>query len=351
MTEIFGTLGPACGDVETLVRMFENGMTGMRLNLSHTSLKESAEVISHFHEAAAKAGVKPDLLIDMQGPELRIGKMKDGLWITVGEEVLLAEEPDTGHDDDKAGSRAGAPERIPVPAGFLQHLDARDEVLLDDGRILLKVETVGVDAASCNVVRGGILTGRKSIKIVNKPVYGKALTDRDLISLKEAASYGVTSIMQPFVRGKEDLLAVRQALEANGAGKLRIFAKIENREGIRNLEEILEETDMLVIARGDLGNDMPLWDLPAVQKQIEAVCRKKNKPFLVVTQMLTSMIHAAVPTRAEVSDIFNAVADGASAVMVTNETAVGEYPVEVIRYLVKTAASAEKWMEMTEWNR
>lgn len=336
-TEIFGTLGPSCSDTKTLKKMFENGMTGMRLNLSHTSLRESEEILSHFHEAAADAGVKADLLIDMQGPELRVGHFSGERLLKEGDCVILTEEA-----DDLSDVPAGA-QALPVPDGFLRHLDDGNEILLDDGKLLLRTEEAGAESAVCRILRGGGLTARKSIKIVDKPVYGPALTGQDLMNLRDARRYGVTSVMQPFVRGKDDLQALRRALEECGAQDLRVFAKIENRQGIAQLENILEEADLLVIARGDLGNDLPLWELPAAQKEIEAVCRKNKAPFLVVTQMLTSMIHSAVPTRAEVSDIFNAVADGAAAVMVTNETAVGEYPAEVIRYLANTAAEAEKF--------
>ena len=149
--------------------------------------------------------------------------------------------------------------------------------------------------------------------------------------------------MQPFVRSGEDLRTLRDALDQAGCGALRIYAKIENQRGMDRLPEILLEADEIVIARGDLGNAMPLWMLPAAQKKIAAACRAANKPFMVVTQMLASMEHSPVPTRAEVSDVFNAVLDGAASVMVTGETAVGEYPVNVIRYLADTVNAAERY--------
>ncbi|MDD5833211.1 MAG: pyruvate kinase, partial [Clostridiales bacterium] len=151
---------------------------------------------------------------------------------------------------------------------------------------------------------------------------------------------GVTGIMQPFVRSREDLEAVRAELKRAGADRLRLFAKIENQEGIARLGELLPVCDEIVIARGDLGNSMPLWELPGIQKHISYMCRAAGRDFMVVTQMLYSMEHSPVPTRAEVSDIFNAVLDGAASVMVTGETASGEYPVEVIRYLTNTVREA-----------
>lgn len=330
MISIYGTFGPACGDADTLTAMFRGGMTGMRLNLSHTSLGDSAERIAAFHAAAAAAGVTPELLIDMQGPELRIGELPAPMTLTVGGTVVLG--------------RGG----IPVPAVTLPVMAAGDEVVLDDGKIGLRVvESLG-DSVLCAVERGGVLTSRKSIKlkspdaVVEMPV----LTEHDLQNVRLAARYGVTGLMQPFVRTGGELMQVREALKANGAGDVKIFAKIENMQGVANLADILPHADVIIIARGDLGNDMDLWQLPAVQKDIAAACREAGKPFIVVTQMLASMEHSPVPTRAEVSDIFNAVVDGCGGVMVTGETAVGRYPVETIRYLTNTAASAEAWLDL-----
>ena len=164
-------------------------------------------------------------------------------------------------------------------------------------------------------------------------------------NIRMAKEYGVTALMQPFVLSGEDLAYVRAVLKENQVEDIQIFAKIENRIGIENLENILPEADVVIIARGDLGNDMPLWELPVVQKQIERTCRKYNKPYVVVTQMLASMEENPVPTRAEVSDIFHAVMHGAWGVMITGESAVGNFPVEAVKYLVNTAREAEKYIK------
>ena len=168
------------------------------------------------------------------------------------------------------------------------------------------------------------------------------MTERDREQIKRAKEFGVTAVMQPFVRGKEDLTEVRAALDEAGCPGVRLLAKIENMDGIEKLDELIPCCDEIVIARGDLGNAMELWELPAAQKRIAAACRSAGRDFMVVTQMLDSMTHRRVPTRAEVSDIFNAVLDGAASVMVTGETAAGDFPVDVIRYLCRTVREAEK---------
>ena len=327
MISIYGTFGPACGQEDILKQMFEAGMTGMRLNLSHTSLTDSAERIAAFRGAAAAAGIVPELLIDMQGPELRIGNIET-MTLTDGESVILGEGG------------------IPVPEVTLPVMYTGDEVVLDDGKISVRVRENHGTHVICTVERGGVLTSRKSIKLKNPDVVVElpVLTEHDLNNVRRAAEYGVTGLMQPFVHSGEELRKVRKALQENGADHVKIFAKIENMQGVENLEDILTEADHIIIARGDLGNDMDLWQLPAVQKKIAAACVKAGKPFVVVTQMLASMEHSPVPTRAEVSDIFNAVLDGCAGVMVTGETAVGDYPAEVIRYLTNTVKSAEDYL-------
>jgi pyruvate kinase len=171
------------------------------------------------------------------------------------------------------------------------------------------------------------------------------MTDSDLANLRAAGAYGVTGVMQPFVRSRADLEEVRGVLDAAGGQAIRLFAKIENLDGVEKLGELLPAAGEIVIARGDLGNAVPLWKLPALQKRIAAVCREAGKPFMVVTQMLASMEQNPVPTRAEVTDVFNAVLDGASSVMLTGETAAGNYPVEAMEYLVRTVREAEAYLQ------
>lgn len=321
--DIYGTLGPACNSEDVLVQLIKEGMSGIRLNLSHVSLENAAAQVENLHRAAEKCGADIKLLIDMQGPELRVGNMEVPMELETGAEVLVGEGG------------------IPVPAVVLPWLKEGQELLLDDGKLLI----VMLDERRARVIRGGTLRGRKSIALPGADIYPPTLTEADLENISHAAEFGVTGLMQPFVRGREDLIAVRRALENAGCAHIRLMAKIENMRGVENIDELIEYCDEIIIARGDLGNAMPLWELPAVQKRIAAKCRAAGRDFMVVTQMLSSMEQNPVPTRAEVSDIFNAVLDGASSVMVTGETAVGKYPAEVIKYLKNCAESAMKYME------
>lgn len=323
---VYGTLGPACANPATLEAMLRAGMTGVRLNLSHVTLRGAAEQVASFREAARRCGKAAELLIDMQGPELRVGTMVSPVELAEGSTAVLG---------------AGG---IPLPAIVFPALIPGQEVLLDDGKLLLRVTEQRPDGATAEVLRGGILRGRKSVALPGAAVTPPTLTEADLENLRCAAEFGVTAVMQPFVRSREDLETVRAALDANGGQQIRIFAKIENQTGVERLEEFLPVADEIVIARGDLGNAMPLWELPAVQKELAARCRTAGRAFMVVTQMLASMEEHPVPTRAEVSDIFNAVVDGASSVMVTGETAVGHWPVETIQYLTNTVRAAEVYL-------
>ncbi len=318
MVDIYGTLGPACASADTLEAMLRQGMTGVRLNLSHVTLPEAAPMVEALHEAGRRCGCAPKLLIDMQGPELRICSLPAPIELREGETVPLSF----------------------VPAPIRETIGAGQEILLDDGKLLLRA----VDGEKAAVLRGGLLASRKSIALPGLDLHLPPLTAADRDNLALARACGVTGVMQPFVRCRADLEALREALDENGGAEIRIFAKIENREGVAHLEELLPAADEIVIARGDLGNSGPLWELPALQKTIAAVCRSAKKPFMVVTQMLASMERSPVPTRAEVSDIFNAVLDGAASVMLTGETAVGAHPVAAIRYLVQTVREAENYV-------
>lgn len=317
--KFYATLGAACADRAVLAALFREGMTAARLNLSHTMLSDCAPLLEDFFAAAAEAGVRPHLVIDLQGPELRVGALDAPVPLVEGESVLLG---------------CGG---IPVPESVPAAAETGDRISLDDSALLLEVTERTADALRCRVLRGGVLHSRKSLAVLGKEIDAPALTEADRINLREAGRCGVTDVLQPFVRGAEDIRTLRQALDGEGLSSVRVMAKIENRLGLEHLDAIAAAADEICIARGDLGNAMPLWELPRVQKEIAARCRAAGRPFCVATQLLWSMQERAVPTRAEVLDIWNCVLDGAAGLMLTGETAVGRYPVEAMRYLVRTA--------------
>ena len=321
--DFYGTLGTACQDYSTLLRLFRAGMTGARLNLSHTSLARCAGLLKEtYFPAAREAGVVPHLIVDLQGPELRVGVLAEPLPLVPGGEAVLG---------------AGG---IPVPQSVVEAARPGDQISLDDSAILLEVTKASPDALICRVIRGGTLNSRKSLAILGVEVDAPTLTAEDLDNLNRAGELGVTHILQPFVRGRADVDTLRRSLADRGLEHIQIMAKIENRRGLAHLEEIISSADQICIARGDLGNSMPLWELPAVQKDIARRCVEGGTPFCLVTQLLWSMEQRPVPTRAEVLDIYNGVLDGCDSLMLTGETAVGKYPVAAMEYLVKTANTA-----------
>ena len=246
--EYFGTLGPSCAEENTLRKMIQAGMTGLRINLSHGGLNSRREWIRAAQAAAREEGITLKLLIDLEGPELRIGQLPEILELKEGEEICL--------------------QSLGVPALVLEKLEPGDEILLDDGKLLLSASREGYG----KVVRGGLLKSRKSLAVSGKTFQLPTLTEHDLGNLALAEELGITGVMLHFVRGKEDLICLREALAAAGCPSVRIYAKIENLAGVAHLDELIQESDEIVIARGDLGNSMPLWKLPAVQKAISAAC-------------------------------------------------------------------------------
>ena len=317
--DFYGTIGPACADVKLLQQMVEAGMTGIRMNLSHGPLAAHKDWLALLR----KAGVKK-LLIDLQGPELRIGRLPQPLSLTAGQTVRLGAQG------------------IPCPAALVQGVQPGQELLLDDGKLLARVDTAEPEALVCTVVRGGVLQSRKSLAAPGADIQMPTLTTEDKENLAIAAGCGVTGVMLPFVRGAADIRNLRQALAEAGAPGLKILAKIENLAGVQALPEFLPLVDEVVIARGDLGNAMPLWELPRCQKQLSAACRAAGVPFMVVTQMLDSMIVNPRPTRAEISDVANAIYDGTSAIMLSGETAAGAYPVEALKTMSAIAERTEQ---------
>lgn len=383
--ELYGTLGPADHSKEILHEMFQAGMTGLRLNLSHTNLADCEDWLHNLYEVAEQRHIVPDLLIDLQGPEVRIGILKDPLLLLPGNTVRLCpvsaysetastvsgrehpDSPDSSSADRTEREKAiaaiaangvsaieafpsltvseKAPASIPVPDAVFPYLKEGQTLRLDDGQIILTVKKMdaALPEAEAVVMTGGLLSSRKSLAIDGVSVELPTLTAQDHENLKVLQKYRVTGVMLPFVRNSGDLLNLRQALLQYGHARVRIFAKIENRAGVEQLPDLLPHCDQIVIARGDLGNAYPLPHLPAVQKEIARTCHIFKKPFMVVTQMLASMAKHPVPTRAEVNDIFNAVLDGASSLMLTGETAAGKYPAAAMQVLSDTAYEALRY--------
>ena len=315
----YATLGPSCCDTAALAALLRRGITGFRLNLSHTPLAARTDWIDALHEAERKTGLRAQLMIDLRGPEVRIGDMPVPLPLAEGAAVTLGAD-------------------IPVDGDVLDALRPGMTVLLDDGAMALTV----VDGGVCRVTRGGTLTGHKSLTLEGVDLRRPALCEADLADLSQAAALGVNAVMQPFVRSADDLRVVRQTMAENGLADAELFAKVENQPGLDALPDWLALCDVVTIARGDLGSSLPLEQLPAAQKRIAALCRSHRKPFLLVTQLLHSMIDHPSPTRAEVLDIYNAVLDGADCLMLTGETAQGRYPLESADWLIRVAQEAEK---------
>ena len=315
----YATLGPSCCDTAALSALLRRGVTGFRLNLSHTPLAARTDWIAALHEAERKTGLRAQLMIDLRGPEVRIGSLPAPLPLAEGAAVTLGAD-------------------IPVDGDVLDALRPGMAVLLDDGAMALTV----VDGGVCRVTRCGTLTGHKSLTLEGVDLRRPALCEADLADLSQAAALGVNAVMQPFVRSADDLRVVRQTMAENGLANAELFAKVENQPGLDALPDWLALCDVVTIARGDLGSSLPLERLPAAQKHIAALCRSRGKPFLVVTQLLHSMIDHPSPTRAEVLDIYNAVLDGADCLMLTGETAQGRYPLESADWLIRVAQEAEK---------
>jgi len=315
----YATLGPSCCDTAALSALLRRGVTGFRLNLSHTPLAARTDWIAALHEAERKTGLRAQLMIDLRGPEVRIGSLPAPLPLAEGAAVTLGAD-------------------IPVDGDVLDALRPGMTVLLDDGAMALTV----MDGGVCRVTRGGTLTGHKSLTLEGVDLRRPALCEADLADLSQAAALGVNAVMQPFVRSAGDLRVVRQTMAENGLADAELFAKVENQPGLDALPDWLALCDVVTIARGDLGSSLPLERLPAAQKHIAALCRSRGKPFLVVTQLLHSMIDHPSPTRAEVLDIYNAVLDGADCLMLTGETAQGRYPLESADWLIRVAQEAEK---------
>jgi pyruvate kinase len=331
-TKIVATLGPACSDPAVLQRMLAAGVDVVRLNFSHGRASDHVERAQMVRECAKRLGREVAVMADLQGPKIRIGKFADGkVRLEPGQTFILDAECEQGD-----ATRVGLDyKELP------QDVAAGAVLLLDDGLIRLNVESVEGPRIVTRVVLGGTLSNNKGINRMGGGLTAPALTSKDMDDVKTAAMFEADYLAVSFPKTKEDMYMARQLLHAAG-GRALLIAKIERAEAITCLEEIIDASDGIMVARGDLAVEVGNAAVPGLQKRMIKMARERNKLTITATQMMESMIHAPVPTRAEVSDVANAVLDGTDAVMLSAETAAGKYPVETVDTMAQICAEAEK---------
>lgn len=332
-TKIVCTLGPACSDKQTLTEMCKAGMNVARLNFSHNTHADHEKRIALIKEVREELGLPIAIMLDAKGPEYRIKTFKNGK-ITLKENDVF-----TFTADDIEGDET----RVSVNYKGLPHdLEKGDIILLNNGLLSFEVTDKTDTDIICRVKIGGELSDRKSMSFPNKTLKQKYLSEQDKQDIKFGAEHDVDFIACSFVSCKQDLLDIKAYLKEIGAEGIDLIAKIENRSGVDNIEEISNECDGIMVARGDMGVEIPFEELPAIQKKIITKCRMLGKRVITATEMLESMIYNARPTRAEISDVANAVYDGTSAIMLSGETAAGKYPVQAVRTMARIAENTEK---------
>ncbi|UCC73758.1 MAG: pyruvate kinase [Gemmatimonadota bacterium] len=325
-TKTVCTIGPATSDPATLEALCRAGMDVARLNMSHSTPAQAREAARHIRDCSAKLGKPVALLVDLQGPKIRVGRMAEPVALRAGDRVVLAP------------LESAEPGELPVTyAELADDLSAGDRVLIHDGRIELGVTRVAPPRVEAEVVIGGDVAGGKGINLPGVNVSAPALTEKDLADLELARELGAEYVALSFVRSAENVRAMR---DRTPDGVL-VLAKIEKDVALGELESILEASDAVMVARGDLGTELPFEQVPLVQKRVVRRANVRYRPVIIATEMLESMIERARPTRAEVSDVANAILDGTDAVMLSAETAVGRYPVEAVRALTRVIAEVE----------
>ncbi len=324
MTKIVCTIGPSSGTHDILKQMADRGMVVARLNFSHSTREEHAKRIETIHELNKKDGCDIKILLDLEGYRIRLGNLpaEEAISLLPKQKLILTHKPSLlqGHQD------------LVVPfdyQGDMTQIEKGLDIFIDDGNILLKTTVSTPDYVETEVVVPGILRSRKGINIPGMQFGPNVLTEKDKKDILFGIEQGVDWIAQSFVRNRNDVIHVKEAVEQQGF-ECPVIAKIENREGIDHLESILEEADGIMVARGDMGVSIPIYEVPIMQKRIIQLCNHWGKVDITATQMLESMTENRRPTRAEVSDVANAVIDGSDYVMLSGETAVGKYPVETV---------------------
>ena len=328
-TKIVATIGPSSSSPDVLATLVAAGMNGARFNFSHGTHEDFAEYSRRVRAAQDDAGHPIAVIADLQGPKLRIGDLTQPVSLVQGDEIVIAGE-DAAVDDD-----------VPIsPAVLGSVLQAGNDVLIDDGLVRLRVQRVERGRARCDVITGGVIRSHKGVNLPGVPLPIPSLTRKDLDDLNFALELGVDFVALSFVRSASDVRALRTLIEASGS-QAYVIAKIEKAEALADLDAILSEAQAVMVARGDLGVEIGVAEVPLLQKRIIARALERGKPVITATQMLESMVHAPEPTRAEASDVANAILDGTSAVMLSQETAIGEYAVEAVTYMDRIARAIE----------
>ena len=329
-TKIIATVGPSCDNKEVLQSMIDSGVNTFRLNMSHGDEKSKRKLYDLIKSLKTKTGKRPAILTDLAGPKIRIVGLKEELVINENESIIVSNEP---HFKEN---------HLKVTGGIhFSNMLSGAEVLIDDGRIKLEVsEVISKHTLKCKTVMGGEISNRKGVNFPGITLETPSLTAEDIIDLKMALEQGADWIALSFVRCADDVRAVHKVMDEHGK-RMPVMAKIEKWESLENLEEITNAFDGIMVARGDLGVETPASKVPLAQKKIVDLASTMGKPVVIATQLLESMIDSKTPTRAEVSDIANAIFDGVDALLVTGETAIGKYPVDVIKILKQVIFETE----------
>lgn len=330
-------MGPRTMDKIILKELIAGGMNVARFNFSHGSYEEHAERIALVRQVSEQLGIPVALVLDTKGPEIRTGLLKDGKKVSLeqGKEFTLYTEEREG---DETGCSITYQQLV---------YDVRkgDTILIDDGLIGLEVQRVSADKIECIIKNGGELGERKGVNVPNVKIHLPGVTQKDREDILFGIEQGVDYIAASFVRNSDCIMDIREILEDNHGRDIGIIAKIENAEGVENIDEILDAADGIMVARGDLGVEIPADQVPHIQKKIIHKCNRKCKPVVTATQMLDSMTRNPRPTRAEAGDVANAIYDGSDAIMLSGETAMGKYPVEAVRMMAKIAETTEAHLD------
>ncbi len=331
-TKIVATLGPACDDVGIMKNLIEMGMDAARVNFSHGTHESHSVIIEKLKQARQELNRYIPLILDTKGPEIRIKTFsKDKIFLEQGSKFTLTTEDIEGDETIVAVTYKDLPKDLSVGS----------RVLIDDGLIELKVINLTDTHIECTVINSGFLSSRKGVNVPDVYVNLPSLTETDIQDIIFGIKMGFDFVAASFIRSANDVLAIRDVLEQNGGDKIKIIAKIESRDGVNNLISILEVADGIMVARGDLGVEIPAEEVPLVQKYLIKKANEMCKPVITATQMLESMVLNPRPTRAEANDVANAIFDGSDAIMLSGETAKGKYPIESVSMMAKIAQKAE----------